>query len=212
MIPGNASAAFTPNLPKRDAKALSLFLSHSFKPFSSLGRGPTDVAPPPPPGSNASTSTPKAILIAVSTEAIVMPYSLNSILILLANEVSLSNTLAIVSLMLVIWYFSLPLRISITFCLAFSSSFSLLILFSTSSCWSSVYSMGSQFQLTFPFLSQFLLLNQAFLQQPTLADLLFSSAICQNLTAHIKNFRLIRLSVTGRLYEKLNSQCLLMHF
>ena len=56
MIPGNALAAFTPNLPSSNAKALNLFLTHSFKPFSSLGG---DV-PPPPPGSNASTSTPIA--------------------------------------------------------------------------------------------------------------------------------------------------------
>ena len=39
MMPGNASAAFTPNLPSRDAKSLSLFLIHSFKPFSFLGGG-----------------------------------------------------------------------------------------------------------------------------------------------------------------------------
>ena len=44
MIPGNASAAFKPNRPNRDAKALSFFLIHPFKPFSSLGRG----SPPPP--------------------------------------------------------------------------------------------------------------------------------------------------------------------
>ena len=36
IIPGRASAAFIPNFPDRDAKALSLFLTHSFKPFSSL--------------------------------------------------------------------------------------------------------------------------------------------------------------------------------
>ena len=30
MIPGNADAAFDANLPKSDAKALSLFLIHSF--------------------------------------------------------------------------------------------------------------------------------------------------------------------------------------
>ena len=35
MIPGNASAAFIPNQPNRDAKALSLFLIHPFKSFSS---------------------------------------------------------------------------------------------------------------------------------------------------------------------------------
>ena len=44
MIPGNASAAFIPNRPNRDAKVLSLFLIHPFKPFSSSGGG----SPPPP--------------------------------------------------------------------------------------------------------------------------------------------------------------------
>ena len=105
MIPGNASAALIPNQPNRDAKALSLFLIHSFKPFSSLGGGsPPDAAapPPPPPGNNASTSTPMAIPIAKSMEAIVIPCSLNRVLIFSANEVSLSKTLAIVSLKLVI--------------------------------------------------------------------------------------------------------------
>ena len=61
MIPGNASAAFIPNFPSSDAKALSLFLTHSFKPFSSLrgGSPPPDAAaaPAPLPGNNASTST-----------------------------------------------------------------------------------------------------------------------------------------------------------
>ena len=60
MIPGRASAALIPNRPNRDANALSLFLIHSFKPLSSLGRGsppPDAMAAPPPPGNNASTST-----------------------------------------------------------------------------------------------------------------------------------------------------------
>ena len=39
MIPGSASAALIPNRPNRDAKVLSLFLIHPFKPFSSLGGG-----------------------------------------------------------------------------------------------------------------------------------------------------------------------------
>ena len=54
MIPGNASAALIPNQPDRDASTLSLFLIHSFKPFSSLGGGspPDAVAAPPPPGNN----------------------------------------------------------------------------------------------------------------------------------------------------------------
>ena len=40
MISSRASAAFTPNFPSSDAKALSFDLIHSFKPFSSLGGGP----------------------------------------------------------------------------------------------------------------------------------------------------------------------------
>ena len=94
MIPGNASAALIPNQPNRDAKALSLFLIHSFRPFSSLGGSPpSDAAAPPPPGNNASMSTPMAIPIAMSMEAIVIPCSLNRVRIFSANEVSLSDTL-----------------------------------------------------------------------------------------------------------------------
>ena len=96
MIPGNASAALIPNQPP-------------------------DVAAFPPPDNNASTSTPIAIPIAVSIEAIVIPCSLNSVRIFSANEVLLSNTLAIVSLKLVIWDFSLPLRRLIDSCLTFKS-------------------------------------------------------------------------------------------
>ena len=44
IIPGRASAAFIPNFPNRDDSALSLFLTHSFKPSSSLKGG----SPPPP--------------------------------------------------------------------------------------------------------------------------------------------------------------------
>ena len=75
MIPGRASAALIPNFPSSDAKALSLFLIHSFRPFSSLrgGSPPDAVAAPPPPGNNAQTSTPLAIPIAMSMEAIVIP-------------------------------------------------------------------------------------------------------------------------------------------
>ena len=98
MMPGNTSAALIPNQPDSDAKALSLFPTHSFRPTSSLGGGsPPDAAAPPPPGKNASTSTPMAIPIAMSMEAIVIPCSLNRVRIFSANEVSLSNTLAIVS-------------------------------------------------------------------------------------------------------------------
>ena len=58
MMPGKASAAFIPNFPSSDAKAFKFFLTHSFKPFPSLGGSP----PPPdavaaPPSNNASTST-----------------------------------------------------------------------------------------------------------------------------------------------------------
>ena len=96
MIPGRASAAFIPNRPHRDAKALSFDLTHSFP------LPPDAAAAPPPPGNNASTSTLMAILIAMSMEAIVIPYSLSRVLIFSPNEVSLSNTLAIVSQKLII--------------------------------------------------------------------------------------------------------------
>ena len=95
MIPGNASAALIPNQPNRDASALSLFLTHSFRPFSSLrgGSPPPDAvaANPRPlaPGNNASTSTPMAIPIAMSMKAIVIPCSLKRVLIFSAKEVSL---------------------------------------------------------------------------------------------------------------------------
>ena len=126
IIPGNASAAFMPNFPNRDASTLSLFLIHPFKPFSSLGGGsspPPHAVVAPPPGNNASTSTLMAIPVAVSMEAIVIPCSLNRVRIFSPNEVSLSNTLAIVSLKLVIWDFNLPFRRSIDSCLVASSSF-----------------------------------------------------------------------------------------
>ena len=48
MMPGRASAAFIHNFPSDDAKALSLFLTHSFKSFSSLGGGslpPPEISP-----------------------------------------------------------------------------------------------------------------------------------------------------------------------
>ena len=101
MLPGNASAAFTPNLPSSDDKAFSLFLIHFFKPHLSSGGGlpPAEV---PPQGSNASTKTQIAIPTAVSMEAIVIPCSRNSVQAFSANEVSLSNTSKIVSLKLVI--------------------------------------------------------------------------------------------------------------
>ena len=77
MIQGNTSAAFTPDLPGSNEKAFSLFLIHSFRPFSYLGGGlpPAEI----PPGSNASIKTPTAIPIAVRMEAITIPYSQNNI-------------------------------------------------------------------------------------------------------------------------------------
>ena len=105
MIPGNASAALIPNQPSSNAEALSLFQIHSARPASSLGGGsppPDATAASSPPGNNASTSTPMAIPIAVSIEAIVIPCSLNRVLIFSPDEALLSKTLAIVSLKLVI--------------------------------------------------------------------------------------------------------------
>ena len=124
MIPGNASAALIPSQPNSNANALSLLLIYSFRLASSLGGLPPPVAAkaPQPPGNNASTSTLMAIPTAMSMETIIIPCSLERVYIFSANEVSLSNTLAIVSLKLVIWDFSLPLRISIDSCLTFKSS------------------------------------------------------------------------------------------
>ena len=51
MIQGNASAALIPNRPNSNDKALSLFLIHSLRPFSSSGGSsppPADVAAAPP--------------------------------------------------------------------------------------------------------------------------------------------------------------------
>ena len=143
MKPGNASATFTPNLPSKLTKAFSLFLIHS--PFSFLGGG-LRAAPPdvPPLESKASTKTLIAIPIAMRMEAIVIPCSLNSILIFSANETSLSNTLAIVSLKFVIWSCNLPLSKSILSCLVFRSSLYLLIRFLMESRIPSSYSGLSQ--------------------------------------------------------------------
>ena len=143
MIPGRASEALIPNQPNSNAKALSLFLIHSFRPASSLGGGT-------PPGNNASRSTLMAIPIAMSMEAIVIPCSLNRVRIFSASEASLSNTLAIVSLKLVIWDFSLPLRRLIDSCLVAKSSFRASICFVMSSQKPSSYSPGySQILLSF---------------------------------------------------------------
>ena len=126
MMPGNASAALILNQSNSDASVLSVFLIHSFKPFSSLGGGlPPDATAPP--GNNASKSTPMAILVAISMEAIIIPCSLNRVQIFSAKEVSLSNTLAIVPRKLVIWFFSLPFRRSTDSCLTFKSSLRSLI-------------------------------------------------------------------------------------
>ena len=59
-----------------------------------------------------------------------------------ANEVSLSNTLMIISLKLVIWFISIPLERSILSCLTFISSFCLAICLTMSSLMPSSYSLG----------------------------------------------------------------------
>ena len=54
MIPGRASAAFMPNQPDSNAKALSLDLIDSFRLASSLGGdSPPDDTARRPPGNNA---------------------------------------------------------------------------------------------------------------------------------------------------------------
>ena len=110
MKAGNALATFKHHLPNNDAKAFSLFMIHYFKFFSFLRGGLPAVPAPPPPGSNASSRTPTDIPMAIRMEAIVTPCSRKSIPIVSANDVSLSNTLAIVPLKLVIWLVSLLFR------------------------------------------------------------------------------------------------------
>ena len=59
--------------------------------YSSLGGGsppPDAMAAPALPGNNASTSTLMAIPIAMSMKAIIIPCSLNRVLIFSPNEVS----------------------------------------------------------------------------------------------------------------------------
>ena len=136
-MPGNASAAFAPDLPGKLDKAFSLFLIPSFNHFSFLDRGlnalPPDVPLPSTLESKASTKTLTAIPIAVSMEVIIIPCFQKNILIFSVNETSLSNNLAIISLKLIIWFVSLPLNKSILSCLTDTSSFSLAICFLMSS-------------------------------------------------------------------------------
>ena len=104
---------------------LSIFFKiHFLKPFSSFGGGLPPAAVPPPLGSNALTKTPIAIPITVSMEAIVILCSRKSVQIFSDNEVSLFKTLTIVSLKLVIWSFSLPLRRSMQVVIQLDGSFS----------------------------------------------------------------------------------------
>ena len=84
MIPGNDANALPANLPSSHDRAFNLFYNHSLAPLflslvvvlSDVG---VDVLGLP---SRASIRTPTAIRIAVSMEAIVMPCSLNRVLIL----------------------------------------------------------------------------------------------------------------------------------
>ena len=126
-------------------------------PASFLGGGvPPPSTPPPPPGSNALTSMLIVIPTAVRMEAIIIPCSQNNIQIHSANDVSLSGTLAIVSLKLVIWLVSLPLRRLMLSYLIDRSSFSLSILCLVSSRIPSSYSGLPRIfsSLCFFFLSQ----------------------------------------------------------
>ena len=78
----------------------------------------------------------------MSMEAIVIPCSLNRVLIFSPKEVSLSKTLATVSLKLVISFFNLPFRRLIDSCLIVRSSFRASICLVMSSFIASSYSPG----------------------------------------------------------------------
>ena len=106
MMPGNVSATFACNLSSSDAKALSLFLSHSFA-FPS----PLQAAPPTAPAAapllwcKVLTRMLTAIPMAIKMKVIIMPCSLNSICIFSANEMPL----AIVSIIPVSGWWICPL-------------------------------------------------------------------------------------------------------
>ena len=123
MIPGNASAAFILNFPSSNAKALSLDLSHTFRPASSLGRLTTHSSTTPTTRKQCfneyTNSHPNSCEYGINRNSLLSKQHL----VFSANEVLLSDALAIISLKLVVWFFSLPLRILIDSCLTFKSSF-----------------------------------------------------------------------------------------
>ena len=103
MMPGNTYVAVTPNLNSSHANAFSLFQHF-----------------------NQNTDSHS---ISCEYGSYHKACSLNSILISLADEMSLYfGTLVIMSLKLLIWCVSLPLRRSMFSCLTSRSSFSLMIL------------------------------------------------------------------------------------
>ena len=127
MTPGNASAAFTPNLPSY--LIISLRLSVSFSAISPTTRKQCF---------NQNTdSHSNCFQNGSNCNALLLKQCVR---ISSTNEVSLLNTLAIVSLKLVIWFVSLPLRISMLSCLTDRSSFSSEICFLMSSQMLSSYS------------------------------------------------------------------------
>ena len=94
MIPGYAHDAFDANLPTSDAKALSLFLIHSFASLSSpLLSGFVE---PPTEGNNASQRKPITISNADNMKTIMIPCSRNNVCIFSRNMVSLSRTFSLV--------------------------------------------------------------------------------------------------------------------
>ena len=193
-IPGKVSAAFVPNLPSLPGslpKALSLFLIYS--PYPPLGEGlpPSAEALPvsPSPGSNASAKTPTAIPIAKKMEVIIMPCSRNSIHIFSANERSLSNTLAIISLKLVIWLVSLPFCRLILSSLVLSSLFYLSLHFLMSSRRPSSYSGLSRIPASLRFSCPMHCCNSTFFATSTLSEpLMLLSCLSRPLSSHMSNF------------------------
>ena len=99
-----------------------------------------------------------------------MSCSRNNIHIFSANETSLSNTLAIISLKLVIWLVSLPLSRSILSCLLFSSSLYLSIHFLMSSQMPSLYSGLSRISSSFCFSHSVHCCNSTFFAISTLSE------------------------------------------
>ena len=168
MMPGNASAAFMPNLPSSDAKVSSLFLRFPacfFCSFFVFGQRFTSCHSPPTTRKqdfNQNTDSHSNSHEYGSNHNALLPCS--------ANEVSLSNTLAIVSLKLVIWLLNFPLKMLMLSCLTDRSSFRSAVLHLMLSQMPPSYSGFSKISLSLHFSHSMHCCNSAFFTTSTFSN------------------------------------------